>query len=102
MIDGKPATKRTTLTLPFELLDQAEDLAMAEHATVSTVIAKALSIGLPQIRPAKAAEDFLASYRKAFEIPGVSEEDLLALDGIVLDSVGPDNPDPDEEESHGA
>jgi hypothetical protein len=91
MTDGKPATKRTTLTLPFDLLDQAEDLAMAENATVSTVVAKALAIGLPQLHPAKATADFLASYRKAFEIPGVAEDDLLLLDGIVLDPAGPDN-----------
>ncbi len=95
----KPATKRTTLSLPSEFLERAEELASAQHSTVSSVIAEALKYGLPQIPSPENVDEWLASYRTAFEIPGVSEEDLLLLDGVILSPIGPDNPDPDEDES---
>ena len=73
-------------------------MARVEHVTLSTIISRALANGLSQEAPKREApEQIMASYRRAFEIPGVSEEDLLLLEGIVLEPIGPDNPNPDEE-----
>jgi hypothetical protein len=93
---ARPATRRTTLTLPAEYLEKAEKLAHAQHATVSSVVTRALAIGLPHVPSPKRAGELLESYRKAFD--GFSEEELLLLDGIVLEPIGPDNPDPHDDE----
>jgi hypothetical protein len=69
-------------------------IAQTEHSTVSAIIARALAKGLPLLEEANKGDEVLASYRKAFE--GFSEEELLLLEGIVLEPIGPDNPDPDQ------
>lgn len=88
----RPPKRRTTLSLPSEMLDQAERIALAENVTLNTVLTRALANSLPQLPSPEKARQLLESYRKAFEIPGFSEEQLLLLDGIVLEPVSPEVP----------
>ena len=85
------------MSLPAEYLDRAEEMARAEHVTLSTVISRALAIGLTPRRSPEEVRRSMESYRKAFIIPGISEDDLLMLEGIFMEPFGPDNPDPDED-----
>ena len=64
---------------------QAERIARARNVNLSTVIAEALDQGLRSHRANERSENVLAAYQKAFE--GFSGEELLFLDGIVLDPV---------------
>lgn len=81
------ATRRTTLTLPDEALHHAERIARARHVNLSTVVAEALSEGLKLQAQAERARQILGAYRKAFT--GFSAEELLLLDGVVLDRARP-------------
>ena len=90
--------KRTTLSLPAELLDRAREIARQEHVSVNTVITRAVEKGLEHLPLRRNAEEILESYRRAFQIAGFTEEELLVLDGIILEPVDPDNSDLDEAE----
>lgn len=79
------------------MLDQAERIALAENVTLNTVLTRAVANSLPQLPSTERAGQLLESYRKAFEIPGFNEEELLLLDGIVLEPIGHDHPDHDED-----
>lgn len=78
------------------MLDQAERIALAENVTLNTVLTRALANSLPQLPSSERAGQLLESYRKAFEIPGFSEEELLLLDGIVLEPIGREHPSREE------
>ena len=85
---AKPSKRRTTLTLPSDLLACAERFARARKTNLSTVIAEALAEGLRVQQAAERSEEVLASYRRA--LGSFSEQEMMLLDGIVL---GPPNPE---------
>lgn len=75
--------KRTTLTLPESVLNQASKIAAERQVTLSAVVAEALEDGLAMRRRAKQADEVLAAYKTAFG--GFTEEQRLVLDGIDLE-----------------
>jgi hypothetical protein len=75
--------RRTTLTLPADSLTQAASIARARKVNLSTVISEALTNGLQAYAATQRSEEILSAYKKAFS--GFSEEELLLLDGVVLD-----------------
>jgi post-segregation antitoxin (ccd killing protein) len=75
--------RRTTLTLPADSLTQAAGIARARKVSLSTVISEALANGLQAYAATQRSEEILSAYKKAFS--GFSEEELLLLDGVVLD-----------------
>ena len=75
--------RRITLTLPADSLTQAERIARARKVNLSTVISEALANGLRSHVAAQRSEEVLSAYKKAFS--GFSDEEMLLLDGIVLD-----------------
>jgi post-segregation antitoxin (ccd killing protein) len=75
--------RRTTLTLPADSLTQAASIARARKVNLSTVISEALANGLQAYAATQRSEEILSAYKKAFT--GFSEEELLLLDGVVLD-----------------
>jgi hypothetical protein len=77
------ARRRTTLTLPSTSLEQAERIARAKKVNLSTVISEALSEGLRTHSAVERSEQVLNAYKKAFR--GFSDEELLVLDGVVLE-----------------
>ena len=79
------AKRRTTLTLPVDSLLQAERIARARRVNLSTVISEALSNGLRMHTAAERSEEVLKAYNKAFT--GFSDEEILVLDGILLEPV---------------
>lgn len=83
------ARRRTTLTLPESSLAQAERIARARKVNLSTVISEALSDGLRTHAAVERSEQVLSAYKKAFK--GFSEEELLVLDGVVLEPRVPRN-----------
>jgi hypothetical protein len=80
-----PAKRRTTLTLPSDSLRQAERIARARQVSLSTVISEALSEGLRLYAAVERSEQVLNGYKKAFA--GFSPEELMLLDGVVLEPV---------------
>lgn len=77
--------RRTTLTLPDDLLKQAEKIARRRNVNLSTVISEVLSDGL-RIHDAKErSEEVLRNFRKSFA--GLSEEETAILDGVILEPV---------------
>ncbi|HEY3936805.1 MAG TPA: type II toxin-antitoxin system CcdA family antitoxin [Bryobacteraceae bacterium] len=81
--------RRTTLTLPADSLTQAARIARSRKVNLSTVISEALSEGLRMHRAAERSEEVLNAYRKAFT--GFSDEEMLVLDGVLLDSIAERN-----------
>ncbi len=75
--------RRTTLTLPADSLTQAGRIARARKVNLSTVISEALTNGLRSQAAAERSEEILNAYKTAFG--GFSEEEMLLLDGVVLD-----------------
>jgi hypothetical protein len=96
MSDAKmhPWQRRTTVTLPAELIERAEKVAEAQHASLNSVLVTAIERGLPQVRTPEYVEQLLQDKRESLE--GFTEWELLALQGIILEPIGPDNPEPDE------
>ena len=92
---GLRAKKRTTLTIPAEFLNRAEQIAKAEHVSVNTILIRAMERGLKQLRTPEMVERLLESQRRALE--GLSEEELLWQQGIIMEPIGPDNPEPGED-----
>jgi hypothetical protein len=78
--------RRTTLTLPVDLLKQAERIARSRNVSLSMVIAEALSEGLRVHAAAKRSEEVLNGYKKAFS--GFSEQEMAILDGVILKPSG--------------
>lgn len=77
--------RRTTLTLPADSLMQAERIARARNATLSTVISEALSEGLRVGTMAERSKDVLNAYKKAFS--GFSDNEMEILNGVVLEPI---------------
>ena len=79
---SKSAKRRTTLTLPSEVLAYAERIARSRKINLSTVISEALAAGLRAQQAAERSDQVLKSYRQAFS--GFSEPEMLLLDGVLL------------------
>ena len=77
-------TRRTTLTLPEELLNKVERFAETRHQTVSAAIAYLVESALWN-EPAspRNSRGILEMWRKSF-LP-LTEQERLLVDGIVLD-----------------
>jgi hypothetical protein len=69
--------------LPADSLTQAGRIARARKVNLSTVISEAVANGLRAHAAAERSEEILDAYKKAFG--AFSEEEMLLLDGIVLD-----------------
>jgi post-segregation antitoxin (ccd killing protein) len=78
-----PKKRRTTLTLPADILQEAEGIARARQVNVSTVIAEALSDGLRLQTAAERAEHIIEGYKNAFS--GFSDDEMAILDGVILE-----------------
>jgi post-segregation antitoxin (ccd killing protein) len=74
------------LTLPADSLTQAARIARTRKVNLSTVISEALANGLRIHAAAERSEEVLSAYKKAFR--GFSDEEMLLLDGTVLDRPG--------------
>ena len=79
---SSPARRRTTLTLPADSLARAERIARSRNVTLSSVVAEAFVDGMRKHEYAERAEAVLARYQKAFS--GLSEEEMMIVDGIIL------------------
>jgi len=77
------AKRRNTVALRAELLTQARRIARTRRVNLSTVISKALADGLRMPAAVDRSQEVLNAYRKAFD--GFSGEELLLLDGVVLE-----------------
>jgi post-segregation antitoxin (ccd killing protein) len=75
--------RRTTVTLPSDLLERAERIARERRVNLSTALADALAEGLRADAAGRRADAVLAAYRKAFQ--GFSDEEMAILDGVVLE-----------------
>jgi hypothetical protein len=77
-------TRRTTLTLPEELLNKVERFAETRHQTVSAAITYLVESALWN-EPAspRNSRGILEMWRKAF-LP-LTEQERLLVDGIILD-----------------
>ena len=75
--------RRTTVTLPSDLLERAERIARERRVNLSTAISDALAEGLRTDASGRRADAVLAAYRKAFQ--GFSDEEMAILDGVVLE-----------------
>jgi hypothetical protein len=78
----KKLTRRTTLTLPSDCLDQAARIASERQVNLSVVMTEALTEGLRSQLETSRADEILGAYKRAFA--GFSEEELMLLDGIIL------------------
>jgi hypothetical protein len=76
-------TRRTTLTLPADTLQEAQRIARARNVNLSTVVGEVLGEGLQERRSRQRTEEIMERYRKAFD--GFSAEELMVLDGIILE-----------------
>jgi metal-responsive CopG/Arc/MetJ family transcriptional regulator len=74
--------KRTTVTLPGELLAEAEALAQERNTTVSAIIAQAMEAGMDSLRRKERAQQAYEQLRSA--LSGLSEEEQLLIDGIHI------------------
>lgn len=74
--------RRTTLTLPSDLLERAERIARERRVNLSAAISDALAEGLRADAASRRADAVLAAYRKAFG--DFSDVELALLDGVVL------------------
>jgi len=75
--------RRTTVTLPSDLLERAERIARERRVNLSTALTDALAEGLRADAAGRRADAVLAAYRKAFQ--GFSDEEMAILDGVVLE-----------------
>lgn len=74
--------KRTTVTLPAELLAAAEELANQGNTTVSAIISQAMEVGLDSMRRKERAQQAYEQLRSA--LGGLTEEEQLLVDGVRL------------------
>lgn len=80
----RPAKRRTTLTLPANLLREAEKVAREKQVNLSVVVAEALEKGLQARASAARGQRALELYRKAFH--GLSDAELSILDGVIFNT----------------
>ena len=84
MLKSKRArTRRTTLTLPAEILNQVERLARNRHQTLSSTVAVLLQEALRTyaLTPNRERSIFEALQRS---FGSLTEEEQMLVDGIVL------------------
>ena len=83
---SRPRTRRTTLTLPEPLIEQAERLARQRRQTLSAAVAGLMEQSLRSYRLEQhGGPNVLESLQKAFA--PFSDEEMLLLDGIVMEPV---------------
>jgi CopG-like RHH_1 or ribbon-helix-helix domain, RHH_5 len=74
--------KRTTVTLPADLLAEAEVLASQRNTTVSAIVAQAMEAGMESLRRKERAQQ---TYRQLqASLGGLSEAEQFQVDGIHL------------------
>jgi hypothetical protein len=84
---ARPRTRRTTLTLPQDLVEQAERLARQRRQTLSAAVAGLMEQSLRSHRLERnSGPNVLESLQRAFA--PFSDEEMLLLDGIVMEPVG--------------
>ncbi|MFN7919757.1 MAG: hypothetical protein U0Q16_06650 [Bryobacteraceae bacterium] len=74
--------KRTTLTLPADLLAEAEELAARRNTTVSAIVAQAMEAGLPVLSRRERAQQTYENLRAA--LGQLTAEERMLVDGIRL------------------
>jgi len=81
------ATRRVALRLPADLVAQAETVARARREPLDAVVAGFLrsALGGAPFFPGMGREH-LAAFQRAFA--GLSEEEMLAVDGILMTEPG--------------
>jgi hypothetical protein len=85
-----PQTRRTTLTLPEDLVRKAEQLARQRRQTLSASIAELMEQGLRSYRfKQDNNHGSLDSLQKAFA--PFTEEEMLLLDGIIMEEPSADS-----------
>jgi hypothetical protein len=77
--------RRTTLSLPADVLSDAERIARARKVNVGTVIGEALSEGLRLQTAAERSNEVLERYKKAFS--GFSDSEMAILDGVIFQPI---------------
>jgi metal-responsive CopG/Arc/MetJ family transcriptional regulator len=77
-----PDKKRTTVTLPANLLAEAEVLAAKRGTTVSAIIAQAMEAGMDSLHRKERAQQAYDQLRFALNV--LTEEEQLLVDGIHL------------------
>ena len=77
-------TRRTTLTLPHNILKEVEQFARERHQTVSSAAAYLLEEAL-RVEPRAQAggRNFLELLQKSFA--GLTEREQMLVDGIILE-----------------
>ena len=83
---SRPRTRRTTVTLPEDLLRQVERLAVQRHQTVSAAIATLIETSLRQLEVQDRSGNGWDHLRKSME--GLTEEEQMLIDGIILEKPG--------------
>jgi predicted transcriptional regulator len=87
---ASPKTRRTTLTLPEDLVRKAEQLARQRRQTLSASIAELMEQSLRSYRfKQDNKHDSLDSLRRAFA--PFTEEEMLLLDGIIMEEPSTDS-----------
>ena len=82
-------TRRTTLTMPIRTLAAAERIARKRKVTLSTVVSEALEETLQAKTEAQSeGQRRVKAWEKYREsVAGLSDEDRLLLDGIIMEPV---------------
>ena len=80
------AKRRTTVALPAGALREAKQVARARNVNLSTIVSEALVKELRLLGAAERRKAAWESYRQSFR--NLSEEDIMALDGIILSPKG--------------
>jgi len=84
---SRSRTRRTTLSLPEELLKKVERFAAARHQTTSSAITYLVESALRnEPESLKDSRGILEMWRKSFL--GMTEEEQLLVDGIILGEPG--------------
>jgi hypothetical protein len=80
-------TRRTTVSLPEELLKKVERFAATRHQTVSSAITYLVESALRnEPGSLKDSRGILEMWRKSFL--GLTEDEQLLVDGIILEKPG--------------
>ena len=80
---ARPSTRRTTWTLPEDVLEGVERLAAERCQTVSSAAAYLLQEALRMHPRAQSGTDFLELLQRSFA--GLNEEEQMLVDGIILE-----------------
>lgn len=80
---ARPRTRRTTLTLPEDLLKKVERFAATRHQTVSSAVTYLVETALRnEPESPRNSRGILEMWRKAY-LP-LTEEERLLVDGIIV------------------